>query len=283
MSSPVQFPSRTTLPSRTPLRSRRGFPSHRGLPSRRRLLALGRAELTLLVRNRTALFGALLVPLLMVEAVRSSLKSVDLGKAGTSIAEVAVTGAIGMALLIGVYSNLVAAFAARREALVLKRLRTGEPTDPEILTGIALPAATLALAQSAVLTIGGIAVLDLPVPARPDLLLGGVVLGTVLLATLAAATSAVTRTPESAQLTALPLILISSIGSGLFVPLSMLPETLASVCELLPVTGVMTLVRAGWSGDAAAGDLLGATATAVAWILVSVFAVQRWFRWEPRR
>ncbi|MEV4936828.1 ABC transporter permease [Streptomyces zaomyceticus] len=267
--------------ARTPSRVPSRFASR--LPSRTRLVALGRAELTLLVRNRTALFGALLVPLLVVEAVRSSLRSTDLGKAGTSVAEVAVTGAMGMALLIGVYSNLVAAFVARRETLVLKRLRTGEPTDPEILTGIALPAATLALLQCVVLAIGGIAVLDLPAPARPELLLGGAVLATVLLTTLAAATSAVTRTPESAQLTALPLVLISSISSGLFVPLSVLPERLASVCELLPLTGVMTLVRSGWTDGADAGDLLGATATAVAWILLSVFAVQRWFRWDPRR
>ncbi|MBP2583593.1 ABC-2 type transport system permease protein [Streptomyces sp. PvR006] len=277
MSSPARLTSRTPLTPGPPPAARTR------IPSRGRLVALGRAELTLLVRNRSALFGALLVPLLTVGAVRSSLQDVDLGTAGTTIAEVAVTGAIGMALLIGVHSNLVAAFAARREALVLKRLRTGEPTDPEILTGIALPAATLALAQSAVLAVGGIAALDLPAPARPDLLLAGVVLGTVLLSAVAAATSAVTRTAESAQLTALPLVLVSSLGSGLFVPLSMLPDRLASVCELLPMTGVMTLVRAGWSGGAEGGDLLGAAAVTVAWIAVSVFAVQRWFRWEPRR
>ncbi|MFC9795336.1 ABC transporter permease [Streptomyces sp. NPDC127584] len=266
-------------PAQTRTAPRRGG----GLPSPGRLVALGRAEVTLLVRNRTALFGALLVPLLTVGAVRGSLESVDLGEAGTSIAEVAVSGALGMALLIGVYSNLVAAFAARREALVLKRLRTGEPTDPEILTGIALPAAVLALAQSAVLTAGGIAVLGLPAPAAPGLLLAGVVLGLVLLTALAAATSAVTRTPESAQLTALPLVLVSALGSGLFVPLGMLPDEIAAACELLPVTGMMTLVRAGWTGGADTGDLLGAAATTVVWIALSVFAVQRWFRWEPRR
>ncbi|MFF9069453.1 ABC transporter permease [Streptomyces sp. NPDC014891] len=272
MSSPAQ--TRTTTPAR---------PAPGRLVALGRLGALGRAELTLLVRNRTALFGALLVPLLTVGAVRSSLESVDLGKAGTSIAEVAVSGAVGMALLIGVYSNLVAAFAARRETLVLKRLRTGEPTDPEILTGIALPAAVLALVQSAVLTAGGTAALGLPAPAAPGLLLAGVLLGLVLLTCLAAATSAVTRTPESAQLTALPLVLVSSLGSGLFVPLRMLPDGIAAACELLPVTGMMTLVRAGWTGGADTGDLLGATATTVAWIALSVFAVQRWFRWEPRR
>ncbi|KQX49330.1 MULTISPECIES: ABC transporter permease [unclassified Streptomyces] len=260
----------------------RHLPTRR-LPSRTRLGALGRAELTLLGRNRTALVGALLVPLLMVEAVRSSLRSVDLGAAGTSIAEVAVTGALGMALLVGVYSNLVAAFVARRESLVLKRLRTGEPTDTEILTGIALPAVALALAQCALLTAGGIAVLDLPAPERPDLLLAGALLGAVLLTVLACVTSAVTRTVESAQLTALPLLLVSALGSGLFVPLSVFPERVASLCELLPLTGAMTLVRAGWAGGPGAGELTGAALTTVAWIMVSVFAVQRWFRWEPRR
>ncbi|HEY9368086.1 MAG TPA: ABC transporter permease, partial [Streptomyces sp.] len=30
-------------------------------------------------------------------------------------------------------------------------------------------------------------------------------------------------------------------------------------------------------------ELLGAGITTVAWIVLSVFAVQKWFRWEPRR
>lgn len=253
------------------------------LPSRTRLAALGRAELTLLVRNRTALFVAVFVPLLMVGAIRSSLDRVDVGKAGTTIAEVAVTGGIGMALLMVVHGNLVSAFVARREALVLKRLRTGEPTDTEILTGIALPAAALALAQCALMTAGGMTVLGLPAPARPALLLAGVLLGTVLLTAVAAATSAVTRTVDSAQLTTLPLLLVSSLGSGLFVPLSVLPERIASLCELLPLTGVMTLVRAGWTGGVEPMDLVGAALAALAWTVLAVFAVQRWFRWEPRR
>lgn len=253
------------------------------LPVRARLVALGRAELTLLVRNRTALFVAVFVPLFMVGAIRGSLERVDLDKAGTSIAEVAVVGGIGMALLMVVHGNLVSAYVARREALVLKRLRTGEPTDTEILTGIALPAAALALAQCALLTTGGIAVLGLPTPDRPVLLLAGVLLGIVLLTAVAAATSAVTRTVDSAQLTTMPLLLVSSLGSGLFVPLAVLPARIASLCELLPLTGVMTLVRAGWTGGVEPKELVGAALTTVAWIVLSVFAVRRWFRWEPRR
>ncbi|MER6995199.1 ABC transporter permease [Streptomyces sp. NPDC000410] len=247
------------------------------------LKALGRAELTLLMRNRTALFVALLVPVAVVVAMRSSLHELDLGAAGMGVAEVSLTGGIGMVLLMVVHSNLVSAYVARREALVLKRLRTGEPSDLDVLTGIALPAAALTLAQSAVMVAAGMLLLDLRAPARPELLLGGVVLGVVLLTAVAAATSSVTRTVDSAQITTMPLFLVSMAGSGLFVPLELMPEKMASVCELLPMTGVMTLVRAGWLGGTPAWDLLGAALNALAWTVISVFAVRRWFRWEPRR
>ncbi|QGV82710.1 ABC transporter permease [Streptomyces ficellus] len=249
-----------------------------------RMGALGRAELTLLVRNKYALFTALLMPLLMVGVLRSSLDRVDLGRAGMSALEAALSGGVVMMLILVVYLNLVSAYVSRREELVLKRLRTGEASDREILTGTALPAVVLAVAQSALIVVAGVALLDVKAPQRPELLVGGVLLGIVMLIALAGATAAVTRTVESAQITTMPLFLISAVGSGLFVPLEILPDKVASMCELLPLTGVMTLVRAGWLGGAGdGGDLAGAALTALAWTVVSVFAVQRWFRWEPRR
>lgn len=75
---------------------------------------------------------------------------------------------------------------------------------------------------------------------------------------------------------------VSMLGSGLFFPLEMMPDRLASVCELLPLTPVITLVRGGWTGDLSAADALGAVVTAVAWTVLAVFAVRRRFRWEPR-
>ncbi|MFE4799851.1 ABC transporter permease [Streptomyces sp. NPDC056708] len=248
-----------------------------------RLNALGRAELTLLARNRTAVFVALLVPLAMVAVMKSTLEQVDLGGTGLTVAGAALTGGIGMVLMQVVYMNLVAAYVARREDLVLKRLRTGEIADREILAGTALPSVALALAQTALVVLAGAVLFGLGAPERPDLLVAGLLLGVVLLSALAAATSAVTRTVQTAQITTLPLFLVSMTGSGLFVPLEILPDRVASVCELLPVTGVMMLVRAGWLGGAGGYDLLGAGLTALAWTVLAVFAVQRWFRWEPRR
>ncbi|GGZ16980.1 ABC transporter permease [Streptomyces nitrosporeus] len=248
-----------------------------------RLNALGRAELTLFVRNRTAVFIALLMPLLLIFVMRSTLEEIDLGPSGLTAAGASLNGGIGMVLIQVVYTNLVAAYVARREELVLKRLRTGEVSDSEILTGTALPAGLLALVQSVLIVVVGTFAFDLTAPHRPDLLVLGLLLGVVLMTALAAATSAVTRTVQTAQLTTLPFFLVSMLGSGLFVPLEVLPDLAASICELLPMTGVMTLVRAGWLGGVPTGDVVGAVLNALAWTVLAVFAVRRWFRWDPRR
>jgi ABC-2 type transport system permease protein len=125
--------------------------------------------------------------------------------------------------------------------------------------------------------------LDVAAPSAPHFAVLGLLLGLVLCAALAAATASFTRTGESAQVTPMPLMMVSMVGSGMFVPLELLPDRVASVCELLPLTPVVTLVRGGWTGDLSAYDALGAVATAVAWTAVAVFAVRRRFSWEPRR
>ncbi|MEU5078109.1 MULTISPECIES: ABC transporter permease [Streptomyces] len=252
-------------------------------PSVRRLRALARAELTLLGRNRGVVVTALLVPLLLPFSVRPALDHVDLEKQGISVGSAMLTAGIGFSFLFAVYSALVNAYVARREELVLKRLRTGEPTDAEILAGTALPTLTVGLAQSLVLCAGCVALLDAGAPEAPYLTLLGLVAGLVLSAALAALTATVTRTVESGQVTALPLVFGSMLGSGIMVPTEVMPEPLASVCELLPLSPAIRLVRGGWTGQLSAYEALGALATALAWTVVAVVAVRRWFRWEPRR
>ena len=81
----------------------------------------------------------------------------------------------------------------------------------------------------------------------------------------------------------MPMLILSLVGSGLSVPLEVMPDRLAAICELLPLTPVLTLVRGGWTGDLTTGDTLRALVIAVAWTTAGVFAVRRWFRWDPRR
>ncbi|MER7776890.1 ABC transporter permease [Streptomyces sp. NPDC096191] len=249
---------------------------------RTRMTALARAELTLLGRNKGTLFAALFVPLVLPFSVKSAAKEMDLAGAGLTTGTLVLPAAIGFSLLFAVYSALVGVFVVRREELVLKRLRTGELRDVEILAGSATPALLSGLVQSLLLAVGCAALLDLSAPSAVHLSVLGLLLGLVLCAALAGVTASFTRTGESAQVTPLPFMFVSMLGSGMFVPLELLPDRLAAICELLPMTPVITLVRGGWTGDLSGGEALGAVVTAVAWTVVAVFAVRRWFRWEPR-
>ncbi|MFE5920618.1 ABC transporter permease [Streptomyces sp. NPDC002285] len=247
-----------------------------------RMTALARAEVTLLGRSRGTLFAALFVPLLLPFSVREAAKGMDLAEAGLSLGTVVLPASIGFSLLYAVYATLVSVYTARREELVLKRLRTGELKDREILAGAALPAVVTGVAQSLVLAVGCAVLLDVGAPSAPHLAVLGLLLGVVLCASLGAVTASFTRSVESAQVTTLPVVFLSMIFSGMFVPLEVLPDRVASVCEFLPLTPVITLLRGGWTGDLSAYEAIGPVVTGLAWTVLGVLAVRRWFRWEPR-
>ncbi|MGY0025099.1 ABC transporter permease [Streptomyces sp. cg35] len=248
-----------------------------------RLTSLARAELTLLGRSKGVLFTALFVPLVLPFSLSASMKQVDLKEQGLSLGPVVLSSAICFSLLFAVYSALVSVYASRREELVLKRLRTGELRDGEILAGAALPSVAIGLLQCVVLAVAVTFVLDTGAPQAPQLAVLGVLLGIPLCVALAAVTTVFSRSVESAQVAAMPMLIVSMLGSGAVVPLQSMPDALATVCKALPLTSTLTLVRGGWDGSLSAGDTVQALVIAVAWIAVAVFAVRRWFRWEPRR
>jgi ABC-2 type transport system permease protein len=117
--------------------------------------------------------------------------------------------------------------------------------------------------------------------------------GAALMLVLAAASTAFTRSAESAQVTALPLLTVSSALSGVFFPLSVLPDALATAARFLPVTPVVELAQLGLLGqtwDGRAVDLAGVWAAApqplavlAGWLVVGSWAARSRFRWAPRR
>jgi ABC-2 type transport system permease protein len=261
----------------------RGWTGPAGTTPAGRLRAPARAELTLLGRNRNVVVTALLVPLTLPFSVRPAVDQMDLKGEGLTVGAVMLTAAIGFSLLFAVYSALVSAFVARREELVLKRLRTGEPGDSEILAGTALPSVCLGFVQSLLLAAACAPLLDAGAPEAPQLALLGLLFGIALCVGPAAVTAGFTRTAESSQVTALPVLFLSMLGSGIIIPDQLLPDRMAKVCQFLPLSPAIRLISGGWTGGLSTGATLAALATAVAWTVVAVFAVRRWFRWEPRR
>ena len=261
-----------------------------------RLASLARAEFMLAGRNKLVMFIAFLVPILPMMPM-FSLHSA--GKLDTKMSSLLIGGSMAAILLFVIFVNLVPTFVARREELVLKRLRTGECSDLEILTGIAIPAfsisAVLMLGISLVTVLG----LKQAVPVNPLLLLIALAGGCLVFTALSLATSVFTKNSEAAQLTSLPVMLICMLGAGLAplrsLPgntLAAMPEWVGMVVQYTPLAPSVELTQLGWSGLSAGGatvDFAGSfahawqpTLTLLVWTVIGAVVARKYFRWEPR-
>ncbi|GAA2109071.1 ABC transporter permease [Actinomadura alba] len=262
----------------------------------RYLLRIARLDLTLLWRNRTALFSVIGVPLFFGAML---LISRDNGNktAGLDAVLYTATGDIAFFLIFPVFINLVNVFTARREELTLKRLRGGALSDIEILGGSVVSAALLYFAQVSVVIVIIATALGAGAPANPLLLVLAMVLGTVVFALLALALSGVTPTTELAQMTVLPIMIVCIAGSGFMFPLGSLPDALQPIARALPLTPVVDIARTAYLGQdftfGGGREQLGFVESwaacgrglllLVVWIVTGTYAARRWFRWEPRK
>jgi ABC-2 type transport system permease protein len=253
------------------------------------VLALASAEIRLLLRNRTAAVNSLLGPILLV----GSVGAITVSNGGELDGPSLIASAIGITLILVTYYNLVTTFVARREELVLQRMRTGELTDAEVLLGTAVPTLLVTVAQILVVGVGVVALGKWSAPVDVVLPLLALLGGGALMVVLAAVSTSFTRTVEAAQFTTLPLVLAAMMLSGLLVPLSDLPEQAAQIFRFLPLTPVIELSRLGlvgetWNGHAV--DAAGAWAAApvplavlAGWLVAGAFIARLVFRWAPGR
>ncbi|MBB2909943.1 ABC-2 type transport system permease protein [Streptosporangium becharense] len=254
---------------------------------------LARLDLTLMGRNTTVMVNVLLLPLLMAWMFTNAAAGQQVSGVDGSL--FALTGAPGMMLGFAVFVNLVNSFTARREELVLKRLRGGQPSAAAVLGGSALGALALYLGQVAIIAVWANRSHGI-VPVNVPLLVVAAVLGVALFCLLAAAFSGVTPNAELAQVTVLPLLLVMLLGAPIAFPAEALPGALGTISGLLPVTPIVEIMRTAFLGGdhvSGNGEALGTAAQwvevlpslgiLVAWIAVAAVLARWLFRWEPRR
>lgn len=248
-----------------------------------RMARLARFNGLLLLRNRLAMVYGLVLPL----APLALLFAGERGDGGAGAAAIVTT--LTVAVLFPVYYNLLSQFVTRRDELVLKRLRTGETRDLELIGGLALPGVVIALTVAAIAVPVAMA-LGQPAPLNPAVYAAAVVVACGLFVAFALWTAAWTRNAEAAQMTSLPVILLAVVGQ-----MSVgFPEEVRRWVDLTPGAAVTELVRVGWFGFGEPGteqtlDLAETWAAAgqpllvlIVWTVLAVWLAARSMQWEPR-
>ena len=253
-------------------------------PGLRRFGALVAAESRILLRNKTATFTAVALPLFTALAFTGLAQSREM--LGVMLSSVLISTGV----LFVVYYTMVTSVVARREQLVLKRLIASEPTAIEVLLAPAVPLWIILSIQGLIAVLGAWA-LGAPLANLWALALA-VIGGAAAWTALALWSSTWTRTVEAAQLTTMPFILLAILFSGLSLPLSMLPGWAERIAHWLPMTPVIDLINLGHLGVNAFGEAvsgLGAVAAAgqmllplAAWTALALFEARRSLRWDPR-
>ncbi|GAA1989193.1 ABC transporter permease [Amycolatopsis minnesotensis] len=236
-------------------------------------IALG--ELIQIFRNRLVLVTSFVLPIAMSAFF---IYQHDLFAKIGSLGYIAAVVLFFVAAF-GLYTSTVTTLASRRQNLFLKRLRSTAISDAGIMTGLLLPVTVIALVQVAViLTV--LAVVT-GTPAHIALVAVAVLAALLMMLGLGLATAGVTNSPEHAQVTTLPISLIT-IGTATWVGIAG-TDSLPLLKRLLPGGSVTELLLNGWNGGVPLKDSLILLGPSFAWVAVSITLATRLFRWEPRR
>ncbi|MBQ1082129.1 ABC transporter permease [Nocardiopsis sp. B62] len=260
----------------------------------KRTLRLARTEFTLFVRYKTALMY-LVMPLILFLPLLSTPSVPVFGDFTTHDLTLA-SAVIGIGLMLGIGhpSNV---FAARREALVLKRLRVSGIPQTAIFGGVTVVVVLFSLAMS-VLILGAVAALGGSLPADPVMLVAAVLLSAVAMSLVGLLITPLVRSAESAQMFSVVPMMGLLLTGGVFFPLDLMPEPVRLVAQFLPVAPAAEMAQAAYTGYDVFGGYEGAEALGaaalwgsalpslgvmLAWIVVLSLLVRRYFKWDPRQ
>ena len=240
------------------------------------MIQLSIVELRLLLRRRITAFSVLVVPVGLAALTLFGERPDDTAMWGRTLSTNFV-----LLTMLSAYLVSLTVFTARRQARVLKRLRTSELSDTAILGGVLAPVVVVGLAQTVAYLVFCVAT-GAPAPTAPVPVVAGVVLGVAVATAAGVATACLTRTVEATQLTGTPVLLAGVAGT--FMTTSAEPAVAAAGLAM-PLAGPADLVARGWSAGITIEDLPVVPldlASSVLWLVVAGVVFHRAFRWDPR-
>lgn len=265
----------------------------------KRYKALAKAEVRQYLRNKTLLLMALIFPIgvaLIIQLMGSGGGSSDSRFSAAISMEIFLL----ITLMFVQFYSVLSMATTRRDERVLKRLRTGEARDSEIIAALATPGAIMAVILTALMS-AILIVMTGELPHTGILTVLSIVLGIIISTALALITSTITTNAEAAQMTSLPVMVLAMLSQS---PLrSALPVQLGEFIGSTPFALLGDLTFIEWTGqpftsDAAAADsslsdavsaasALGAAGFPLLLLLIwsgaLAWAASRYMKWETNR
>jgi len=237
-------------------------------------------ELKLFLREPVAAFFTLVFPLMMLflfGSIYGNQPTSFFGGFGTIDVSVPAYTAmiIGSSGLLG----LGIAIATYRETGVLKRLKATPLRPPTILGAQVAVIYLMTAAGMALLITAGKAVYGLRFEGNPVSVFAGFSLCAISIFSLGFVIASIASTARVAQVAGMVIFYPMIFLSGATIPREVLPESIRSYSQVLPLTHVVTLLRGLWAGGAW-GDYLKEVLVLVALIVVAVIVSAKTFRWE---
>ena len=237
-----------------------------------------RSEQRLFWRSREAAIFVFLFPVLLF-LLLGAVYSDEIE--GHPAASWLLVGLIGYGVANTAFGGLAIFLVLRREAGILKRLRS-TPLPAAVYLGAVVVSTLLVFAlQTAVLMVIGRLLYDAELPRNWVSLLLALVLGAVAFAGLGFGLASVIRSSEGASPVVNVIVLPLAFLSGSFGPTAEYPAFLQRIADVLPLTYFLELVRAAYLDGDAIWDHPAAIAVVAAWGAFGYVVAARRFRWAP--
>lgn len=238
-------------------------------------------------RNPAAAFFTIFFPLMFLMIFNLLLGNDEVPFPGGSVSGSTffVPAIAAFALVTACYTNLAMGITFSRDQGVLKRKR-GTPLPPiSFLAGRIIHATLIGLLMVGVVTLVGVVVFGVDIPAShlPALALV-VVVGAASFCALGLAITCVIPNADAApavvNISIFPLLFIS----GIFIPLDDVPAWVEKVAGVFPVKPLAEAIRAPFN-PFANGDVIEWSDLAVValWGAAGLIVAARFFTWESRR
>lgn len=238
-----------------------------------------RAEQVLFWRNREAAFFIFVFPL-MLYLLLGALYGEEIDDLPSS--DVLLAGLLGYGAANTSFGGLAILLVVRREAGILKRLRS-TPLPAWAYLGASLVSILIVFAiQTVALFALGWAAYGASGPRNLFSLMLAVLLGAAGFAGLGLAAAALIRSAEASSPVVNVVLLPMAFLSGSFGPTRDYPDVLQAIADVLPLQYFVEIVNRIYLGGGQIWDEPGAVAVVAAWGLAGVLVAARRFRWEPR-